>query len=181
MQKKSLTELEYVVLGSVEIYGPCTAYRIREIFRGALSNHWKCSSGSIYPIIQRLKQRSMLSETAAATGQRPHKLISITSAGKKHFRQWMVSENIDPADLVNFDPLRARVRFLQLLSKSDRDCFFANTMAALREQINTISDYLRAKELDSEVDELQIIVIKQGRRDLRSQLRWLKEVEELLA
>lgn len=179
MQKK-VTELEFIVLGSIETYGPCTPYRIREIFRGSLSNHWKCSSGSIYPIIRRLVEMKLVTKSRSATGKRSHGLLSISSSGKKYFRKWLVSENVEAGDLVNFDPLRARVRFSSLLSKAERESFFRNIREALKKHVSVVKKYLNEMEKNQEVDQLQLLVIKAGLRDMKSQLRWLSETKKLL-
>lgn len=98
----------------------------------------------------------------------------------KHFRNWLISEEVDAADLVSFDPLRARVRFLSLLSNADRDSFFANTTLALGKHISAVKKYLNKMEREENVDKLQVLVVKAGLRDMRSQLRWLHETKALL-
>ena len=168
------------MLGSIEIYGPCTPYRIREIFRGSLSNHWKCSSGSIYPIIRRLVELKLVTKSLSATGKRSHGLLSISSSGKKYFRKWLISENIDASALMNFDPLRARVRFLSLVSKTERDSFFRNTTEALKKHVSVVKKYLNQQQQEPNADQLQTLVIKAGLRDMKSQLRWLNETKEFL-
>ena len=81
---------------------------------------------------------------------------------------------------MNFDPLRARVRFLSLVSKTERDSFFRNTTEALKKHVSVVKKYLNQQQQEPNADQLQILVIKAGLRDMKSQLRWLNETKEFL-
>ena len=61
-----MTELEGTVLGLIALHPESTAYEVRREFQKSRTAHWRASAGAIYPLIERLVKRDLL--TARSIG-----------------------------------------------------------------------------------------------------------------
>lgn len=171
------TDLESAVLGVILSHGPCTAYRVRERFRQSLSAHWNCSTGAIYPIFARLEERKLI-RPAKGSEESFGVKYEITAKGTQTLRAWLLDTDKDGSQLMNFDPLRARLDVLSALSPEERIEFVSNTRELLNAHLKKIRKDVQAKNDSQRL--FEYLVARGAYMSVRTQLRWLDEVEKAL-
>ena len=119
-----LTDLEGAVLGLIARDGPTTSYRLSREFASSPSQFWSGSSGAIYPLMARLRQRQLVQGEPDATGRRKATRFDITAEGRRALESWLT--DADRAADMGFDPLRTRLIFLHLVSSEQRERLFAD-------------------------------------------------------
>jgi len=91
--------LEGALLGLISSKGPITGYDLSKTFRTSMAHYWHARHGQIYPTLDKLKRRGLVTCRKLIQRERPNKkLYSITDKGR--------------AELVRF--LRAPKRPLQM-------------------------------------------------------------------
>ena len=129
----ALTELEGAALGLVWLRGPTTAYELRKMVAESPTPHWSASAGTVYPLVQKLSRRRLVS-SSIAEDRRGTKHLRITPTGKQAFKAWLL--DCSPAVVgVPPDPVRTRVRFLEVLSSSEENMFLVELEKHLRSQL----------------------------------------------
>jgi DNA-binding PadR family transcriptional regulator len=113
-----LTYDEASVLSLIERMQPVTAYQIRKSMARSPTSNISNSSGKIYPIIRRLKERGLLAASAVAGDLRKAEQLTCTDAGKQMIRKWV--KTLGDSHLLLEDPLRTKILSFHLLSKSDQ-------------------------------------------------------------
>ncbi|MDA7979729.1 MAG: PadR family transcriptional regulator [Pirellulales bacterium] len=171
------TDLEAAVLGAIFSQGPCTAYRVRERFRRSLSAHWNCSTGAIYPMFARLEQRNLI-RPAKGSEESFGVKYEITPKGTQSVRDWLLKTPQDGAQLMNFDPLRARLSVMAALSVDERTKFIESTRMVLKDHLKLIRKDVRGKKTAESL--FDYLVARGAYLSVRNQLRWLDEVEKTL-
>jgi PadR family transcriptional regulator, regulatory protein AphA len=69
---------------------PMSGYDIKKELNLATSFFWSESDGQLYPILAKLVKEKMLTVTQKdGSGTRAKKIYTVTTAGKKHLRQWI--------------------------------------------------------------------------------------------
>lgn len=174
---QSSTDLEAAVLGVVSSHGPCTAYRVREKFRRSLSAHWNCSTGAIYPIFARLEQRKLIRREKDSPENFGVK-YEITAKGTQTLRKWLLDTPRDGAQLMNFDPLRARLNVLAALEPEAQLAFVTSTREILSQHLKRIRKDVRQKQATSSI--YDYLVARGAYLSVKNQVRWLDEVEKTL-
>ena len=87
--KRSLSDLEHVVLGLISVE-PQSGYSIISTFETGQFQRWSASPGSIYPMLKRLEQADYIEgnlETVHET--RPRKMYSLTPKGEQYLDAWI--------------------------------------------------------------------------------------------
>lgn len=173
-----LSELEHVVLGVVWVEQPCTAYAVRMVFQGSPSSYWSGSAGAIYPLMRRLHARRLLRAAVRHGDRRGTRLYSLTDRGLDTLKAWLRPPLPPGADLMDMDPLRARIRFLGALKSNE-------CRAVLKEAQTNLRDHLARLESDnredrSSGDTYRYLVSRGAILSVRAQLSWLAEVEKTL-
>lgn len=168
-----LSELEGCVLGHLWKHGPCTAYAIRKELLDSPSSHWSGSAGAIYPLLERLETRGIVTSRRTARGDRQHWLYELTTKGLDSFLAWL-----SPAlehDLISIapDPLRTRMYFLGVLPPARRLAFLAQAREKLKQHIEQMRDPPNADEFDRLANRGAI-------RMTRARIAWLEDVERSL-
>ena len=170
---RKLSELEGAVLGVVSQHEPLTPYQVRKIFAHSPNPHWSASAGSIYPLIQRLARRRLLSAKDHAAGARKSIKYSLTATGHRILRVWILevehSKIATTSDLV-----RLRVYFLDVLSKREQLAFVEHmikriTVALARDE-RYCAEKLAAKETYSYLGARGAYLMTKAR------LAWLEEL-----
>ncbi len=172
------TDLEHVVLGIIQLEGPCTPYAVRQTFAKSPSSHWSGSAGAIYPVVERLEASGLLASSAARTGRRASRLYELTPAGRRTLKAWLRPPLPEPAALMDIDPLRVRVRFLSVLTAKQRTAFLAEAEAGLQEQIVRVT--ARCAEDKTHGDLFAYLISRGALRTLRARVLWLREVRATL-
>jgi DNA-binding PadR family transcriptional regulator len=129
--------------------------------------------------MRRLDSGGLLHAREDFTGQRRRALYEITQNGLKVLRSWVDPSALDWSATVPVDPLRIRVRFLEVLSPLRRSAFLSNARDQLRIQIENAET--ECKSFDPAKDPCPYLVARGVARIARARLAWIKEVCELLA
>jgi DNA-binding PadR family transcriptional regulator len=175
---KPRSELECFVLGLVWRHGPCTPYTIRRHLQESPSTQWSGSAGAIYPLVRRLEAQRLLRSRTAETGQRPARLYSITPRGLATLRAWIGPPLPRDAVTVTYDPLRSRIRFLDLLPAAQQRAWLSAARSALEEVLARVRQW---EELHADDDEpLGSILTRSGELDVEYRSCWLREAETQL-
>lgn len=129
------SEFEGCVLGHLSRTGPATAYSVRRAFLVSPSTHWSGSAGAMYPLLERLERRRLVSSRKAPRGGRKAWLYSITPEGRRRFLAWL--QPPFSAELISIppDPLRTRVHFLGVLSRRQRAVLLRAAIEGLRQHL----------------------------------------------
>lgn len=147
---KPLTHHESHVLAVIRKWEPVTAYFVRKAVSRSLASTFSDSPGSIYPMIERLKQRGLVSAEAGPDTGRKAELLSCTSAGEDVIREWLV--RVDDNDLLPEDPWRTRVLFADLLESGVRDAWLRNMRDAMEAELDRIAARRQLATDDGERD-----------------------------
>lgn len=172
-----LSELECFVLGLIWQTGPASAYDIRRRVSESPSTQWSASAGAIYPLVQRLHRRRLLSARGETTGRRARRTYSITPAGLRALRAWIGPPLAREAITVAYDPLRSRARFLAALPPEDRLAWVDAARAAL----DQVAEKVRAWDAAHAADPFAALITRNGELDVQSRARWLDELARALA
>jgi len=176
---RRLSELEAVVLGLVWSDGPCTAYAVRRIVKGSLSSQWSGSAGAVYPAVARLERRGLIRSRAQATGRRRSQALEITARGSRVLTDWL-RPPIDPDALgIPADPLRMRLRFLELLAPADREAFLEQATASVATTLHEVREDVRRRRKSGE-SPFHVAMALGALHATRARLRTLKELKESL-
>src|SRR5437867_13273548 len=110
MQNDSL--LGYALLGLLQ-QEPRSGYDLRKIFAKSPMGMFSDSPGAIYPALQRLEKRGLVSSRVrASSGLRRRRLFRPTSSGKRAFRAWQ-TRTIARDDVIHrVDELMLRFSFM---------------------------------------------------------------------
>ncbi len=177
LPRSAATDLEAVVLGVVWRDGPCTPYAIRQHFRESPAPRWSGSAGAIYPLLKRLEDRGWVKSTANATGRRRQLDYSIAPPGKTILSHWLATPNVESDTALLYDPLRARLFFLDLLPPAKARTFVATAL----EQLHT---HLRTEEAEyrnpRDPGRFTHLAVRNGILLTRARIRWLREVADFL-
>lgn len=174
MTKRSLSELEQVVLGVVWKERACTPHTIRNHFAGSRNSRFSGSAGAIYPLVARLERRGLLRSTSDLRKRQRRRLYRITARGEAALRAWIASEL--PTG-VPHDPIRLRLYFLEALTPSARAKFLAGAERGVRDELA----HLRADRARyaSAGWRYSVCATDGALAIARAQLRWLGRLKRL--
>ncbi|MEE8170760.1 MAG: PadR family transcriptional regulator [Phycisphaerae bacterium] len=173
-----LSELEHAVLGVVWLHKPCTPYRVRKVFRESPSGHWSGSAGSIYPLMRRLEAKGLLRSARRRRDLRAGRLYELAKRGRAELVRWLEPPLPPASDLMNFDPLRVRIRFLGASRPSRRPAMVAEAIESLRSLAAQIQSKADADRAASDV--FRMMSHRGALLSVRAQITWLKEVHQTL-
>lgn len=170
------TELENCVLGIVWLYGPCTAYVVRQEFVTSQSSHWSGSAGSIYPLLERLRNAGLISAAHETWGRGRKTRYRITSSGEATLRAWLGPPLPEWTAAPTFDPVRTRLSFLGALSPRRRREFVSAALENLDRQL--VAARARMESIDDPYERLSVLGTIY---ELDARGNWLREVDLYLA
>ncbi len=176
--RKELTELESCVLGAVWLRGPCTAYAIRCEFAESTSSYWSASSGSIYPVIKRLRALGLVSAAADPSDKRDKRVLVATARGSSILRSW-VRDLPAWTGKPSLDPIRSRLNFIAVLEdRAAQLDFVERAHAAARAQVHEFRRQLPTLKKTSAVEYLTNLG---GLEEVEARAHWLGAVRKMLA
>lgn len=73
---------------------------------------------------------------------------------------------------MGFDPLRARIRYLEILSESEKVSFLAEAVASLKSQRKKVNQLLGAHSKG----DAESLVFRGAYLSLNAQINWLQEI-----
>jgi DNA-binding PadR family transcriptional regulator len=133
-----------MVLAMVLRNQPVTAYRIRRIFADSIVTNYTNSTGTIYPIIQRLVRRGYVAAQVVKDSKRGAEHLRCTGAGVEAIRKWI--QRIDGEDLVLEDPLRDKLSHMAVLEPSERIRWLNALRAALTASLAELEEFGRKNQ-----------------------------------
>jgi DNA-binding PadR family transcriptional regulator len=167
-----VTELEACVLAVICRQGPITAYQVRREFERSPASSWRASTGSIYPLIKRLRARGFVQADQALNDGRGTLRLAASDAGRAQVRDWLTVLPPWMGDITE-DPIRTRFQFFTLLDASARARAAAEMFAATAEAIEKLTAFNDTLESHS----LERIAHDGAMAMLRARLAWLASVE----
>ena len=174
MKRKSratgLTEFESHVLALIWRHQPTTAYQVRHAHARSPTLDFALSQGSVYPVIERLKARSLVRAVALQDKRRTEHL-SCTKAGEAAVKAWLS----DLPSRLPDDPLRSRILALSILGKAERDEWVKVAKQCLFEDLAEVEEFAEANP-----GRLLDLAHDNARSTLLARIRWLERVETKL-
>lgn len=171
------SELEHCVLGVLALFGPCTAYRVRNYVSGSLSSYWSASAGAIYPLLARLSDEGWIRASETPFGTRTRRAFALSAAGRRVLRDWLRTPVDEALAAHTHDPVRTRIFFLDVIGADAADEHLASAIAGTE---RVLAQHQRELE---ERDDLAFMD-RLGRRgailQLEARVAWLREVQREL-
>src|SRR5215470_5352986 len=124
-----LTDNEGALVALVQRKGPLSAYQIAKDYATSPIYTFNTAKGKLYPLIDRLIERGLLSSNQVRDDRRGTKLYSCTDAGRDALRTWVGSfreeHELPP------DPLRRKLQALALLGREEQLAWVERARARL--------------------------------------------------
>lgn len=171
------SELENVVLAVLWLKQPCTAYVVRKAFDESISAYWSSSAGSIYPLLRRLRRAGLVATTTRPIDQRAAQLLTLTRQGAAAARNWLTPPLPDPAELIGYDPLRTRMRFLSMMKPAAADRLIDDAHEKLKAALAAVRHAMAKLPVTDVFDRL---AHRNAIVTLAARLRWLQEVRSAI-
>ena len=148
MRLRTLSLLEYALLGIVHQRQPCSGYDVRKIVATTPMGTFSDSPGAIYPALQRLETGGLLQGRVEETrAVRRRKLYRLSVKGAAALESWL-RRPVERADVVRGIPeLSLRFAFMEAVLGSD-GCvtFLQSYVRELASYVPTLRDHARAQE-----------------------------------
>ena len=112
--------LEHILLGMLRT--PASGYDLKAEFAASISHFWAAELSQIYPMLQRLEKRGLLSsKTEPSDRGPPRKVYALTRAGRAELRAWL--QRPPKINTERIESL-AQLWFMDELDKPDRALTF---------------------------------------------------------
>ncbi len=161
-----LTETEGRILALIARLDAPTAYTIYAVLEDSPTSALQASKGTIYPVVERLKQRGYLIGTPNDSNARGGETLSVTDTGMAAIRDWLTE--VRDEHILVYDPLRARIPALQFLSHDERLAWVASVKMLNQQKADQVAAY--RPEAD---DSLEAIARNAAFSSLAAQSKWL--------
>lgn len=166
------SELEGAALGIVYALGPLSPYAVLAEFAHSPSSYWSASAGSVYPVIQRLVRRGLVSVQRRSRGSRTAAICTITAQGKRALVDWIGPPWSFPVEATTFDPIRTRVSFLAALRPARRVRFLREAESRLAQELRRVQAILEAERKGGNLWEA--LATLGNAEELRGRIRWVR-------
>jgi len=174
MPTSTPTELESCVLACIAREGAATAYQVRRFLARSASTYWSDSAGSIYPLLDRLERRGWVRAEKTAWGTRTRSSYRLRAAGTRILRRWLSAPLGDDAVGHTFDPVRARLFFLDLVPSGERRGFVEDALTGTRRHLERHRTELREKR--GSLTPWAVLGREGAIRELEARAGWLEHV-----
>lgn len=124
-----LTELEGFVLAQIAHQRRTTTYEVMKTLAESPLAGLSASTGAIYPVVKRLRERGFVVSEAVPRGSGVRELLSATRTGLAAVRAWVA--NVKESDLLPHDPLRVKLLYFNLLTPKQQAAWIAGMRRAL--------------------------------------------------
>jgi DNA-binding PadR family transcriptional regulator len=172
MQENSL--LGYALLGLLHKQ-PRSGYDLRKIFANTPMGTFSDSPGAIYPALQRLEKRRLVSSRVhESSGLRRRRLFRPTSAGKRAFKAWQ-TRGITSDDVIHrADELMLRFSFMDETAGSAQAIRLLKALAKeLAAYIPTLRKFLKVHGASMPFS--GSLALESGIRGYETLLDWAKK------
>jgi DNA-binding PadR family transcriptional regulator len=164
-----LTDNEGGLLAVILRQQPLTTYQIVKIYERSPASSINESKGSVYPLVERLIKRGLVTTEASAQGKRTAQLLSCTEAGRVAVREWVRSIRL-PHVLLD-DPLRSKVMSFDLLSRDEQLQWIVEMKELVETKKRQVEEFHREHELAYEP-----VIYANAMGHLRARMEWLDEL-----
>ena len=170
-----LSELEGAVLGIVARKQPLTAYAIRKEFESAVTQSWSASAGAIYPLVRRLVDGGLLSETTKQDDGRGTILLRLPPAGRARLIDWVKADDLKALGPAA-DTMRTRGFAFSELPLKDRIRVLHDWRAITERSIELTREQI--ERFKQEQDRTAAIATRGTQLQLEARLQWIDEMIE---
>jgi DNA-binding PadR family transcriptional regulator len=181
MPRSQLTPFEHVLLGMI-FTQPSSGYDLKRRFATSPMGVYQPSSGALYPALDRLERRELLSSETLrpAAGGRPRRVYQLTAAGRQAHLGW-VSEPVR-AETVAQDLGMHLLRFVMMTDLLPADevlGFLASLRAALAGFVATLEQASAGPDVAANV--AARLAVEHGLAVYRASLVWTGQAISTLA
>jgi DNA-binding PadR family transcriptional regulator len=170
----SLTDNEGALLALILRRQPISGYQIGRAFEGSPIHTLNTSKGKLYPLLQRLHQRGLLSADTVESDRRRTQLYKCTEAGHAALKDWALA--IRPEHDLLHDPLRKKLQAFDLLTPEEQERWVDEARARLRTRLVEVDAF------EAECEGPFGPLMKDNAREaLGARLRWLEHLGASLA
>lgn len=160
--------IELPILGLLK-EEPMHGYQLRQRLQTVLGFVWQPSFGALYPMLQKLEQRGLVTKLGVKKGPGPQKQVySIADQGQARLRELLLRKPV-PVGL----PLQ--ILFLDQLSKQERKELLHQARQQRVEAIERLEKE-RSKRAWS-MSKYQRIVLDYGLETIQREMTWLEGLE----
>jgi DNA-binding PadR family transcriptional regulator len=176
-----INKTRYALLGVLSM-GPASGYDIKTIMTKSTDHFWKEGDASIYPILsQLLKEKLVRLKLPNTKSNKPKKIYTITSAGKKILQEWLKKEP-EPAQV------RSELMLKIFFGGNVESEITINHLQTFRNKIvKNLSQYrnseLLTKAKTASLDRLECnryLALKAGIAHAEAGIKWIDEALGLL-
>jgi len=98
VSERPLSDTSYAVLGLLDLIGPATPYRLKQVAQVSILHFWSIPHTQIYTECSRLADAGLLNERREEGGRR-RRIYQLSSAGRKALREWRADPETDLYEL----------------------------------------------------------------------------------
>jgi DNA-binding PadR family transcriptional regulator len=165
----SLTDNEGALLALIVRRQPVSAYQIGRAFEESPIHTLNTSKGKLYPLLQRLHERGLLSAGTVEGDRRRTQLFEATDEGRAALKSWVCS--IRPEHDLLHDPLRKKLQAFDLLTPSEQLHWVDMAATRLRARLSQVEAF----EAECE-GPLGPLMKENAREALEARLRWVERL-----
>lgn len=144
-KRERLTESEGRVLSLIARLDTPTTYTIFAVLESSPTASIHASKGAIYPIVERLKARHLITVEKVPDSGRGAETLSVTEEGFAAIKKWVCA--ITEEHILPYDPLRMRIPALQFLSADEQMEWLATAKRLNQEKADQVDAYKLAVEM----------------------------------
>lgn len=169
----SLTDNEGALLALILRRQPVSAYQIGRAFDDSPIHTLNTSKGKLYPLLQRLNQRGLLSSDMVEGDRRRTQLFACTDLGRAALKEWVYAVRQEH-DLLH-DPLRKKLQAFDLLAPDEQVHWVETATARLRTRMAEVEAFHAECE-----GPFGPLMKDNAREALEARLRWLDRLGDSL-
>lgn len=165
----SLTDNEGALLALIMRRQPVSAYQIGRAFDESPIHTLNTSKGKLYPLLQRLHERGLLSAGTVEGDRRRTQLFECTEAGRVALKAWVCS--IRPEHDLLHDPLRKKLQGFDLLTPEEQGYWVDVATGRLRARLAEVEAFDASCE-----GPFGPLMKDNAREAVEARLRWLERL-----
>jgi len=161
-----LTDNEGSLLAVILRQQPVTAYQVMRIYELSPVTSFNTSKGGLYPAINRMRERGLISAEVIEGDKRGAERLSCTPAGAAAVKQWV--RDLRDTHFLPIDPLRTKVMSFDLLSRDERIEWIVDAKAQLAAKLDEVEIYDTTVEIP-----FQALVRDNAVTAIKMRMQWL--------
>ena len=165
-----LTDNEGGLIALILRREPISAYQIAKEYDRSPIYTFNTAKGKLYPLLQRLVDRELLSSEQVPHDRRGTHLYSCTEAGRAALKCWVRS--FRPEHELPPDPLRRKLQAFELLRRDEQLAWVEDARARLTRKLEAVENY----DVEPE-GPFARFARESAQEELLARLRWLDRLE----